>query len=159
MLGTSIVVASNPRGLFLEGTIDDTSLPGTAMEMTPGAAFSGQEPHWRHYQPSADGDPRLCAILLPDMLQGQLYSTAYVAGARCFLYCPVAGEDMNVLVAPQAGTSSANAYTIGERLIPSHSSGEFIAEATSSFLAWFMVMEHVDIAADQTGWVWARKQF
>lgn len=159
MLGIEIVVASHPRGLFLEGTIDDTSLPGTAMQMTPGAAFSGNEPHWEHYQPSADGDPRLCAILLPDYLQGQLFSTAYAAGARGFLYCPLPGEQVNVCCAPQPGTGSADAYTIGERLIPQHTTGQFIVESTSSFQAWFMAMEHVDLTPDVAGWVWSMKQF
>ncbi len=158
MKGTEIVVASHPRGVFLEGTIDDTSLPGTAMEITPGATFTSNEPHWRHYQPAADGDPRLCVILRQDYLQGKLFSDAYIAGSRGFLYCPLPGEYMNVLAAPQVGTGSANAYTIGERLIPQHTTGEFIAEATSSFAAWFMSMEHVDITADQVGWVWAIKQ-
>lgn len=159
MLGSEIVLASNPRGIFIEGTIDDTSTPGTAMEITPGAAFAGNQPHWRHYQPTADGDPRLCAILLPDSDQGQLFSTAYVSGARCFLYCPLPGEQINVLVALQPGTGSANAYTIGERLIPQHTTGQFIVESTSSFQAWFKSMEHVDIAADVIGWVWSIKEF
>lgn len=159
MLGSKIVVASNPRGLFLEGTIDDTSMPGTAMQITPNTAFTGTEPHWEHYQPSADGDPRLSTILLPDDLQGQLYSTAYVANARCFLYCPLPGETMNILVLGAAGTGSADTWKIGDRLIPAHASGKFVRESTSSFQAWFASMEYDQMSADVDAWLWAMKQF
>lgn len=159
MLGNEIVVAApEPRGIFLEGTIDDTSLPGTAMQITPAATFVGGEPHWQHYQPSADADPRLAAILLNDALQGQIYSTAYVVGARCFLYCPLPGEYINIAIAGQQGTGNANVFTIGERFIPNHSTGLFSVTTTSSQIAWFMAMEAYTPPADQTAWLWTQKQ-
>ena len=160
MNGSEIVVtAPKPRGVFVEGTINDTSYPGTAMQIVSGQTFLGGEPYWQHYAPSADADPRLCAILLADTEQGQLYSTAYAVGARCQVYCPLAGEYVNVIVAPQQGSSSANAYTIGERLVPQHTTGQFIIESTSSIQAWFMSMEHYDAPADLIGWLWCQKQF
>ena len=177
MLGSEILLtAPQPRGVFLEGTLSDTNTiyPGAAMQVVsvslPNASnFQGGQPLWQRYAPSADGDPRLCAILLPDWGQGQLFSTAYVNGARVFLYCPLAGEYMNILVPPQAGTGSANAYDVGMRLIPDHSvvsagsytnvGGGFITTATSSVMAWFMAMEHYDAPVDAPGWLWAQKQF
>jgi|SRR6185312_4499759 len=169
MKGSEILLtAAQPRGVFLEGLLaaNQTPYPGSAMMIVAGAALVNGEPTWTPYAPSADGDPRLAAILLPDSLQGQLYSTAYAspgasAGGRVFLYCPLAGEYMNIAVAPQVGTGSANAYTIGERMIPSHSTapGQFIQTSTSSVQAWFMSMEHYDATADAVGWLFSQKQF
>lgn len=175
MLGSSIVLtAPQPRGVFLEGTISDTSAtlyPGAAAEIVavalPGNTnFVGGEPLWERYGKAAgmaDADPRLCAILYENQ-QGGIFSTPYNNGDRCFLYCPLAGEYMNILVAPQAGTSSANAYSVGERLIPkstivSSTGGAFVIESTSSVQAWFMSMEHYDAPADAVGWLWAQRQF
>ncbi len=157
MKGAEIIVTSAPRGIFLEGTIDDTSKPGTVMEITPLAAFAGGRPHWRHYQPSADADPRMMAVLLPDFEQGKTCFDAYVSGTRCFLYVPLAGEEINMLVAPQAGTGSADAYTIGERLTVQHTTGQLIAESTSSIAAQFQSMEHIDLASQTAGLVWCMR--
>ena len=67
----------------------------------------------------------LVAILLPDGLRGQIATTAYVAGERCFMYCPVAGEEMNVLLQDVAGT--ADDFVVGDRLIVDDSTGKFLA--------------------------------
>lgn len=158
MKGSVILLEANPRGKFQEGIIDDTSKPGTAMQLTLGGANSNGRAHYEHYQPSADGDPRATCILLEDRMQGSNPFTAYVAGTRCFLYFPLPGEEINVLVRGQVGTGSANAFTVGERLIAGHTDGKFIQEATSATAAMFSVMEHIDEVPDADTLVWCRKE-
>jgi hypothetical protein len=60
----------------------------------------------------ADGDKGPVIILLPDSFQGFLATVAYVSGTRGFLYMPIAGEDLNLLVGDVAGTGDI--VTIGD---------------------------------------------
>ena len=154
---------NNPNGRFLEGILSDTSPLGVAMEVDPNFAPTADgKHHWRHYQPSADDDPRLMAILVPGFpssLQGTppIFpgpQVAGVAGTRCFLYCPLPGDEMNINVEGEVGTGSANAFTVGERLQPVHTSGKFKKEATSSALGPFVVLEHIDEVPDTDTLVW-----
>lgn len=154
MQGSKIIVASEPRGTFLEGVVSGTPYPGTVMQLQAGTAPVGGRFTWEAYNPSADGDPRLWAVLIEDDLEGFAFSTAYVSGNRCKLYCPIPGEHMNMLVAGQVGTGSANAFTIAERFIAQHGTGLLIKESTSATQAPFISLEHIDLPADQQGWVW-----
>jgi hypothetical protein len=158
MRGSTIVVACDPAGIFLEGIITDTSVPGTCMEIDPTFEHQplvGGRHHWRHYQPAADGQQRQIAILREDDMQGILYNTPYVANTRCFMYVPALGEEMNVRVAGQPGTGSANEYDPGDRLTPQAATGMFILQSTSATWAPFKVMEEITVTPDVTGLVWA----
>lgn len=146
------------NGIWMEGIIDDTSLPGTCMEVTPGSTPVNGRQHYRHYQPAADGDPKQVIVLLEDSLQGFTFTQPYVAGTRCFLYIPLPGDELNVLFAPQAGTGSANAVTIGERLIIQHTTGYLIAEASAATDAPWMAYEHIDVTPDTAGLIYVCKQ-
>src|SRR5580692_3791765 len=115
MRGSIVGPLNFPIGRFLEGIIDDTSYPGTHMEVVPGSAEVGGRLHYRHYQPGADGDPKIVIILLEDEGQGSILSKAYVAGTRCKLYAPLPGEEMNVLMAPNTGTGSLSTAAVGSR--------------------------------------------
>ncbi len=158
MQGTEIELTNEPRGRFLEGIVSGTPVPGVAMQFVLGVAAVNGGMTYQVYSPSADGDPRLMAILLEDHLQGKTYLDAYVTGTRCFMYCPLPGDEMNIQVPSQQGTGSANAYTVGERLIAQHNTGAFIVESTSSVHAEFTSMEHYDAPVDAIGWVWAMRQ-
>lgn len=159
-----IVVSAEPRGVFLEGTIGDTSAPGTKMVMQYGTAFVGGRPTWVRYgsggtvPAAADGDPRMTAILCEDKQDGIGPTTAYAIGQRCFLYVPLPGEEMNILCAPEVGTGSANAFHIGDRFICQHTTGQYVTTSTSSVNADFVCMEHVDLTPDVAGLVWAQRQ-
>ena len=163
--GQEIVLTSNPRGNYLEGIIGDASLPGTIMQIKAGVDAVNGRHTWvalgnhsgNTYNPGAATDPRLTAILLPDRLQGFTQSTAYVSGQRCFLYCPIPGDELNVLCAAQQGTGSADAYFVGERLVPSVSSGsngQLVVQSTSGSRAPFVSAEHINLTADVAGLVW-----
>src|SRR5580698_1588931 len=106
MRGSQICLESNPRGKFLEGIINagNTPYPGTAMQIVPASAETSGDFNWEVYQPGADNDPLLIAILLEDRFSGGIYSTQYAALTRCFLYVPLPGDYMNILVQPDSGT-------------------------------------------------------
>lgn len=159
--GVEIVLESPPKGAFKEGIISGTPLPGTKMEIKNAVLPVGGRHTWQAYGTNAGmatGDPRLCAILDIDYLQGKTCQDAYVSGTRGKMYCPLPGEEMNVLVKAQTGTGSLNAYTIGERLHAEAGSGQYIAQATSANEADFISMEHVSVPADTAGLVWVIKQ-
>jgi len=82
-----------------------------------------------------------------------------VSGTRAFAYVPYPGEEMNVLLAGEAGTSSTNAFTIGERLKCEKATGKWILEGTSANWAPFMCMEHLDEVPDVDTLCWVQKQF
>jgi hypothetical protein len=154
-LGSDIIVSSNPKGVFLEGVVSGTPKPGTMMQIQAGTAAVAGRQTWEVYNPSgATGDPRLVAILLEDNLQGKGSGDAYVSGTRCFLYVPLYGEEMNILVKGQPGTGSANAFTVGERLEAEKGSGKFIQQVTSASLSQFTCLEHIDEVPNTDTLVW-----
>lgn len=102
--GNTIVIASNPQGKFLSGVVSGTPKPGTAMEIqTP--FYRGNQHLWRAYQPGTDGDRRVVAVLIEDEEQGIGIDTAFVDGTQCRLYCPIPGEELNMLYKNVAGTA------------------------------------------------------
>lgn len=146
--GNAIVVENNPKGVFLEGTMDGTPKPGTMMELKPATVAVGGKWTYRVYQPGTDGERRLVAILLEDSLQGKLATDAYVTGTRCFMYCPAMGEEMNVLKGDVAGTGDDLA--IGDMLIADTGTGKFIKTTGSPESEPFECLETVtDPTADQ----------
>lgn len=156
MKGNEIILTSAPRGIFLEGIITDTSKPGTCMEIVPGTAPKGGRHSWRA-STLAQGRPRMIAILLPDQLQGKGPTDAYVASTRCFLYCPIAGEELNVLVdIVGTGTGATTGASIGE-LLEANPNGHFTLEVSVTAPCPFVSMENVaDIATGpQAVLVWS----
>lgn len=152
--GSDIILTSPPRGVFLEGIVSGTPSPGTVMQIKAGAAPVGGRHTWEVYNPTSDGDPRLVAVLLPDQLQGGIATAAYVSGTRCFMYVPLAGEEINMLAAGEPGTGSANAFTIGERLEIQHATGLLIQQSSSAGSAPFQSMEHIDEVPNTATLVW-----
>lgn len=148
--GNTIVVASNPRGMFLEGKINDTSKPGTLMQIRA-TALVNSEPVWEAASIGTDGAPALIAVLREDYLQGKTVTDAYVAGTRCFIYCPVAGEDINVLVGEGAGT--ANTFAIGDKFMLDSDAGVLIPSSGSPVSVPFVCMEVVtQVAGSNLTW-------
>lgn len=117
--GNKIVVSESPRGVFMEGRVTGTPKPGTVLEIDWSVAKDdGGRFTWEPFGVtgasgakgvSADGDRRIIAVLLADKLQGKTATDAYVTGTRCFMYVPVAGEELNMLVADVAGTGDDHA--------------------------------------------------
>lgn len=161
MKGTKIIVAGEPKGEFLEGIISGTPKPGVKVTIKAGVLPVGGRHTWEPFGATtgADGDPRLNAILTEDELQGKTSADAYVSATRCFMYVPLSGEDMNVLIEAEAGTGSANVFTIGERLKCAAGTGQFKQQASSSGYADFVCMEKVTETPAQTATLtWVKAQ-
>ena len=73
MLGSSIILTSEPRGQFIEGFVSGTPKPGTCMQVKANTAKVGGRFTYEVYQPGTDGEQRAVLILLEDSLQGLTY--------------------------------------------------------------------------------------
>lgn len=153
--GTRIVVGTPPRGVFEECTVSGTPKPGTIMEMVPGVAPIGGRFKYRASSVTA-GTARMIVILCEDRLQGKTFNDAYVDGSRGFLYFPLPGEDINLLMSAQAGTGSADAFRIGD-LIGISAAG--LGNPNASYAATpFVVQEHiVETPAQTPTLVWTKR--
>ncbi len=139
--GNEIIVTSPARGVHLEGIIDGTPKPGTVMQIKAATEPVGGRHTWEDYDVAADGDQRLIAVLLPDALQGKLATDAYVSGDRGFLYVPLPGEDLNMLVLNISGTGDL--FAIGDILMVNDGDGKLIATTGSPESEPFIVMQTV----------------
>ena len=153
--GRDIIVSSNPKGFFDEGVINDTSKPGTVMMMDTSKAASlwqGGNPWFIAAAYGTDGLKVVPYCLLADAKQGKTLEDAYVAGAKCQLYCPIAGEEMNILAGEVAGTG--NSYTFNDRLILDAESGILVPFTGSPQDTMFQAMETVtQVAGSFLLWV------
>jgi hypothetical protein len=154
MKGSEIILTSNPKGVFLEGTVYGTPKPGTVMKIKATALIGGR-PVWQVYDVSADGIPGIVAVLLPDSLQGALATDAYVSGERCFLYCPIAGEELNMLVANVSGTgtSGSEAKAVGDVLMIDDGTGKLVDDSSGSSKPFVLLEAQTEpISADALLW-------
>ncbi len=154
--GNEIIVSANPLGHFTEGYIGSglTPKPGTILQRQTATALRGGRWTYELYNADADGGRPKGAfyVLLPDHLQGRLATDAYAAGERCFLYTPLAGDELNLLVKNETGT--ADDHPLGEMLVVDDTTGllvvspgsgeetevaqllEAITDPTADTLAW-----------------------
>lgn len=164
--GSEIILSANngPKGHFEEGVIGTgvTPKPGTVMEMVRGTAADGTGRFtWKPAGTdaavgvqgmSADGDRMAIAVLDIDHLQGKTKDDAYAAGDRCFLYFPVMGEELNMILENQSGT--ADDFVPGDKLIVDDGTGKLLISASTPESEPFLCLETVtDMAADTLTWV------
>lgn len=146
MKGSEIILSANPKGVFLEGIVSGTPKPGTVMQIKAATEPEGGRHTWEVFNQASDGTLALIAVLLPDELQGKLATDAYVTATRCFLYCPIAGEELNMLVAAP-GTGTGDSFAIGDRLMVDDGTGILVADSSGASVP-FLVMETVaDVVA------------
>lgn len=139
MKGNEILVSGKPGGKFLEGTVVGTPAPGTIMSLQSTVADGNGEFTWVPWSYST-GAAGLQAVLLPDQLQGQLPTTAYVTGKRCFLYVPLPGEFLNLLLADVAGTGDV--HTVSDLLGVQTTTGLLVVNSSFASTPW-MCMETI----------------
>ncbi len=149
--GNQIIVTSDPRGQFDEGIIDDTSMPGTIMEIVPATAMAGRGRfHLRAAATGTDGKAAQQMVLLEDNLQGKTINDAYVAGTGCRVYTPEFGEECNVLVAQGSGTSDTVA--IGDKLMLAAAAGTLKASSFASATPWQALEAYTQQTNPQLTW-------
>lgn len=152
--GNKIIVTANPEGKFMEGIISGALKPGTVVQIDPTAALVGGRHTYGVFDRAADGDRPKGAwwILIEDYLLGMPVDQAYVSGSRCFLYSPVPGEELNMLLLDIAGTGDD--HTKGEVLIVDDGTGKLIATTGTPQTEPFVLLETVtDPVADTLAWV------
>lgn len=141
--GNEIIVSADPKGVFIEGTISGALKPGICMQVKAATEpTQGNNYTWEAFNQASDGTLALVAVLLPDQLRGKLATDAYVDGDHCFLYCPVAGEHLNMLVADVAGTgtSSTENKAIGDRMMIDDTTGKLVDDSSGASVP-FIIME------------------
>lgn len=150
--GTQIVVNAEPRGVLEECVISGTPKPGTIVELVPSTAPIGNRFTYRLCT-RANGAKGPVTVLREDHLQGKLSTDAYVAGTVGFLYWPIAGDDLNMLLRETVGTGTAGEENIGDLLAIEKATGELMAGGALASTP-FMLMEHLGVSsADQLVWV------
>lgn len=123
----TIRLSSATPKIWEEGTIGDTSYPGTIMEMTPATPLTNGRATFRH-STKTTGSARGICVLLEDNPQGFLPGVAYVAGKRGFLYWPEPGEELNLILGDLGGT--AGAVTQGDLFGVNSTAGTLIANSS-----------------------------
>lgn len=153
--GNSIVVEANPRGKFTEGYIASgiTPKPGTIMERDPTVALRGGRATYKLYTPGADGAKPKGGlwVLLEQNLIGKTTADAFAAGDHCQLYCPLPGEEINLLFLDIAGT--ADDHPAGEIAIPQSGTGKLIVTAGTPSVTFQLLETITDPLADTLAWV------
>lgn len=159
--GKKIVVTTEPKGMRLEGIILGTPKPGTCMEMTSAALVNGR--HTYQAVTRATGAKGPIYVLTEDDLQGKLAvgaaltpgghtpGDAYVSGSRGFLYVPVAGEDLNMIVASVAGT--ADDVAKGDLFAVETTTGKLKLNSANTSAPFQACEAMVDPTADTLLWV------
>ena len=129
MRGSRVLISENPRGRFLEGIVDGTPKPGTLMQVAATAVDGNGRHTWGVYDRDADGDnPAGPLAVLLERGEGYTYESAYTAGDVCFLYCPLPGDETNLLWAT-SGTSTGDSLTVAQIGMPEDGTG-FILDTT-----------------------------
>jgi len=147
--GNLIVVSENPRGRFAEGTITGTPKPGTVVMIDTATALDANgRATFVPYAPGQDGIKQgaMC-VLREDYGQGKLASEAYVTGDHCYVYYPLPGDELNMLLLDISGT--ADDHAMGELLMVNNGDGKLVASTGSPEQEPFQLLEAVtDPAAD-----------
>lgn len=154
-----IIVSSEPGGKFMEGFVKtgETFYPGMIVQRDASVALRQGRHTYKIYAPGADGEQPLGPfyVVLNDYLAGGLVTDSFAAGERCFLYTPVPGDELNLLLLNISGT--ADDHALGEKLMVDNGTGKLIATTGSPETEVAELLEAVtDPTADTLAWVvWA----
>lgn len=148
MRGSSVIASACPRGHREECIISGTPLPGTCAEIVPSTIDVGGVFTYRNVTRS-NGAKGPVVVFLEDRQQGKLITDAYVSGTRGFLYWPVAGEELNLLVRETVGTGTAGEENVGDLLAIEKATGELMAGGALASTPFYL-LEHggVDLGDD-----------
>lgn len=142
----TILLSSDAMGRREWGIINDTSKPGTFMQIDSSVTPVNGRFGWKAAAVGTDGKAILKAILLEDYLQGFTPTTAYVAGTQGQIYFPQEGDEVNARCSEVAGTG--NTYAVGDRLMIDAEDGILVPESGSPVETLAVVLE---VITQQTG--------
>lgn len=157
MRGKEIIVTTEPGGRFDEGFVNtgETFYPGMIVQRDPSQALQGGRHTYKIYDRAADGDQPQGAFWVVTNLLGALVgktnTDSIVAGERFMAYSPLAGEELNLLVANIAGT--ADDHALGEILMVDDGTGKLVATTGTPETEVAQLLEDItDPTADTLAW-------
>jgi len=149
-IGNEIIITSDPKGTFLEGTISGTPKPGTVMQLKAATEPVGGRFTYEVFNGAADGERTTMIVLLENVFLGKTAADAYADGQRGRFYVPAPGEELNMLVAAP-GTGTGDAIAIGDRFIVNDGDGLLIDTTGSPESEPFVAIETgADVVATGT---------
>lgn len=155
--GNETIVTANPRGVFEEGYVKaaQTFTPGMVVLRDASVALLNGKHTYKIYDEGADGEQPSGAFWvvtnLLNAMVGKTLSDTYAAGTRVSVYSPVAGEELNLLLADIAGTGDD--HPLGQKLIVDTGTGKLIATTGSPETEVAQLLEVVtDPVADTPAW-------
>lgn len=148
-LGNGIILnGTEPKGRFQECIVSGTPKPGTCMTKVAATEPVNGIFTYEAFNRGADGADAPTAVLLPDYLQGKLATDAYTNGDRGFLYFPLPGDELNMLLKNISGTSDA--FAIGDPLMVDEDTGKLIAKTGTPEKVAFECAETVVAITEDT---------
>lgn len=158
-LGNEIIIGEYQQGRRKEGIISGTPKPGTVVQVQAGTepvgTATGGAFTWEVYNRSgvgASGVPWLVGVLDADWLQGMKATDVYVTAKRCFIYFPLPGDELNMLIGDVTGTGATSDFAIGDALTVEDGTGKLIdANVGTSFYVFrpFICMQtYADMVGD-----------
>lgn len=140
-LRNEIVITAQPMGKRFEGTLTTgaTPLPGTCVKLVTAGT-------WTIGCAAADGGAGPVTILVEDRLQGGTTTQAYLDSARCFLYTPMPGDVLQMLVKNLSGTGDTVA--LGALYGIEAASGKLIANSSFAMPCFQCVEAHAALTVD-----------
>lgn len=112
--GKILISPPGGHGRLTEGIIDGAYLPGTCLTVKAGVAPVNGRFTYEAWNRAADGNMAMTYVLLEDYLQGKGVASAYIAGKRGFLYCPQAGDILQLIVASGVTPAIETYYVIDD---------------------------------------------
>jgi len=138
---SKIVLSRVDNHQYKEGIISGTPSPGTVMQISAGVEPIGGKHTWVAYNRDADGDRPLgpLVVLCENWKLGKTTSDAYVSGEYGIMFVPYPGDELQVLLQNQSGTSDS--FAIGDLLMVDDGTGKAIATSGSIESEPWVVME------------------
>jgi hypothetical protein len=144
-MSNATTIVCKGRGHFDEGTLATGNLPkpGQAVTLTSAGTYE-------LFNGAADGDRSEMAIVVEDALLGKLKTDAYADSANVYLYFPLPGDEIQILVV------SGENIAIGDKLIADDGTGKFIETTGSPEREPFVALESTGGALAADGHVLCR---
>jgi hypothetical protein len=156
--GNRIVCNPDARGQYKWGYLATAEYPGTVFQVDASVALKHGQNTLKVYQPGTDGENPVGAywVLIEDLYQGRTSTTQYAAGDFAKFYCPLPGDELNLLVLNLSGT--ADDHPLNEKMMLDTGTGKLIVTTGSPEDEVAQLLEAItDPTADTLAWVqWAK---